>query len=129
VTVNINGPQHIFDNLLKQLARQCDEDSKRWFPRTADNLFYMVACMAGEAGETINEVKKIERGSTSYTNDQRTRILNELTDTMVYLLNVFAILNADPLWWYQQVRLKNEARFGDPTVARRAIPIKDNPQA
>lgn len=111
---------------LRQLAQQCDEDSHRWFPRTADNLFYMAASTCGEAGEMLNEVKKVERGSVTFNDDSRSKILEEAADTLVYLMNVFALCDADPLWWYNYVRRKNVARF-EPN--HKPIPVKDNPQA
>ena len=121
---------------LRDLAVQCYEDSQTWFPDTANDLFFMVACMAGEAGETLNEAKKVVRGSTTMET-VREKILEEATDTLVYCMNIFGIMNADPQWWYNMVRTKNVARFepqalkAEATLGDRGLgrPIKDNPQA
>jgi hypothetical protein len=135
VTVNTNGEQWKLPRSLsgifldqgirglRALAEQCHQDSQVWFPKTANDVFYMAACMGGEAGETINEAKKVERGSFA-PDEQREKILEEATDTLVYLLNIFGILQADPMYWYDKVREKNLARF-EPAPIR----VKDVPQA
>jgi NTP pyrophosphatase (non-canonical NTP hydrolase) len=110
---------------LRMIALQCDSDSHRWFPNTAGDVFYMAACMAGEAGETVNEAKKVVRGSVSM-DVAREKILEEAADTFVYCMNIFGMLGADPQWWYQMVREKNRARFQNNGAA---IKVKDNPQA
>jgi NTP pyrophosphatase (non-canonical NTP hydrolase) len=109
---------------LRDLAIQCNEDSHVWFPKTADNVFYMAACMAGEAGETVNEAKKVERGSVSM-DEAREKILEEAADTLVYCMGMFGMLGADPEWWYNRVRNKNIMRF----ESAPKIKVKDNPQA
>jgi NTP pyrophosphatase (non-canonical NTP hydrolase) len=96
---------------LKELADQCYEDSQRWFPETADDVFFMVASMMGEAGEAFNEVKKTYRLSHNFS-EQKDKILEECADTMVYMLNIFGMLGEDPQAWYDKVHTKNEARFG-----------------
>jgi NTP pyrophosphatase (non-canonical NTP hydrolase) len=108
---------------LRTIAQQCDADSRRWFPDTSDDVFFMAACMTGEAGETLNEAKKVIRGSVRM-DQAREKILEEAADTFVYCMNIFGMLGADPEWWYGFVRGKNVARF-----EKKAIPIKDNPQA
>ena len=132
---------------LRMIAAQCDADSHRWFPNTADDVFFIVACMTGEAGEALNEAKKVARGSVPLE-EAREKILEECADTLVYCMNVFGMLDADPEWWYQRVREKNLARFekkrpmstlGDRGIGRQyqmgfenypiGRPIKDNPQA
>lgn len=110
---------------LKELANQCDSDSHFWFPNTANDLFYMAACMVGEAGETLNEAKKVRRGTHSM-DEQRAKILEEAADTMVYMLNIFGMLDADPEFWYDIVREKNKARFGHKV---KLVAVKDVPQA
>jgi NTP pyrophosphatase (non-canonical NTP hydrolase) len=109
---------------LRDLAIQCYEDSHAWFPDTADDAFYMAACMVGEAGETLNEVKKVNRGSVTM-DVARERILEEAADTLVYCMHIFGMFGADPQWWYDMVRNKNVARF-EPAPK---IKVKDNPQA
>ena len=120
---------------LRDLAIQCYQDSQAWFPDTANDLFFMVACMAGEAGETLNEAKKVYRGSTS-EEAAREKILEEAADTLVYCMHIFGQLNADPQWWYDMVRNKNVARFepenfkSKATLGSRTLRVvRDNPQA
>jgi NTP pyrophosphatase (non-canonical NTP hydrolase) len=98
---------------LAKLAMECNADSRRWFPLTQTNLFFMTACMAGEAGEAINAIKKIERRGTAFTPVERHEYVMELTDALIYLLNCFALIGADPESAYKQKRAENEKRFGN----------------
>jgi NTP pyrophosphatase (non-canonical NTP hydrolase) len=103
---------------LALLAKQCEEDSARWFPgRTEHNLPFYVLALAGEVGELANVVKKIERGSLNPKDAAVKRMLDmEATDVLIYLLNIFAVLGVDPLKSYNNVRQLNEQRFGRPAV-------------
>src|SRR3954462_3665178 len=96
------------------LVRQCQEDSQRWFPGTTqDNLPFLVLALAGEVGELANVVKKIVRGSLDPQDAAVKRQLDmETTDCLVYLLNIFGVLNVDPKRAYDNVRQLNEVRFG-----------------
>lgn len=100
-------------DFLNALAKQCREDSHRWFGDTSgDNLVHHTLSLCGEAGELANIVKKIQRGSLDY-NDPKVRIMlsSELTDVFVYLLNIAAITGTDLEKSYQVVRTNNERRF------------------
>lgn len=97
---------------LAEMAKQANEDSHRWFPQTADNLFFITACMSGEAGEAINQLKKAERLGRSMNPSERHLYIMELTDTLTYLLDAFALVGADPERAYYQKRAQNEERFG-----------------
>jgi hypothetical protein len=105
-------------NQLQELALQCNADSHEWFPATADDLFYHVASMDGEAGEAINAAKKFRRGSANF-DEMRNKVLEEVTDTLVYAMNIYALLQGDPQWWFDEVRKKNVARFGKPQMQAR----------
>jgi NTP pyrophosphatase (non-canonical NTP hydrolase) len=96
------------------LVRQCQEDGQRWFPGTThDNLPFLVLALAGEVGELANVVKKIVRGSLDAKDAAVKRQLDmEATDCLVYLLNIFGVLNVDPKKAYDMVRAMNEKRFG-----------------
>lgn len=95
------------------LVRQCQEDSQRWFPGVA-NLPFLVLALAGEVGELANVVKKIVRGSLNGKDAAVKRQLDmEATDCLVYLLNIFGVLNVDPKKAYDMVRTLNEKRFGN----------------
>jgi NTP pyrophosphatase (non-canonical NTP hydrolase) len=87
-------------------------DSYEWFPEYADDLFFQAACTSGEAGELVNKVKKVMRGSAKYA-DIEHQIAEEAMDVFIYLMNVFGILEVDVMELYNAKRRANEARFGD----------------
>lgn len=110
--MRINGASG--DMTLQEMAKQCDADSHRWFPKTADNLAYMVLALNGEAGELANIVKKIERGSLDIKDASvRLHLMTETMDVLVYAMNVAALLHMDVEKVYKHVRAKNEERFGN----------------
>lgn len=96
---------------LKELVLQCLQDSYAWFPEYADDLFFQAACASGEAGELVNKVKKVVRGSAQYA-DIEHQIAEEAMDTFIYIMNVFGILEVDVMELYNAKRRANEARFG-----------------
>lgn len=103
---------------LKQLAAQCADDSMRWFGDMGymtshdRQLMHYTIAMGGESGEFLNVVKKIDRGDFKLGDPlARIRLAEELTDTMVYALNLAALLGIDLMKSYNVVRGKNETRF------------------
>jgi NTP pyrophosphatase (non-canonical NTP hydrolase) len=115
---------------LQDMIKQCLEDSQRWFPNSKipmwekgnwEALDLIVLCLAGEVGEVANLVKKIRRGDFDNSFDGTLeefenhieRIKEETTDVFVYLLNLFGLLEMDPVEEYNKVRTKNEARWGN----------------
>lgn len=120
---------------LAELSVQCVDDSNRWFGDTAGmSVPHHSLALAGEVGEFCNIVKKIERGSLSL-NDAKTRynLAMELTDVLVYVLNLAGMMNIDLEKSYELVRTNNEKRFMAERVQRNAKttgrPVKDVPQA
>ena len=112
---------------LRAIQTQCDEDSHRWFPSTAQDLPFLTLCMMGEAGEFANKLKKsLRNGHHTYLNDNKLReeLCEELTDAFIYLACIAELLQMDLEWWYNFKRNKNAERF--PVVS---VPIKDDPQA
>lgn len=102
------------DSKLSLMARQCLEDSERWFGDSdiVHSIPHHTLAMAGEVGEFANIVKKIERGSLSMNNAQvRFDLMMELTDVFVYLLNISALIGVDLEKSYMLVRSNNEKRF------------------
>lgn len=112
---------------LTHLAQQARDDSRRWFPDTADSLVHMGLGMSGEAGEVTNILKKIDRGDFGQTakdfihgeptldglpQEVRTQLAGEVTDVLVYVLNMYALLGVKPDVIYATVRAANERRFG-----------------
>jgi len=99
--------------ILSEMASQAIADGKRWFPDTGKNLFFMIACMGGEAGEAINIAKKIERGDTTYFDKHIQHDLREeIVDVFTYMLNVVHLLDMDLIEEYYKKRTFNEERFG-----------------
>lgn len=102
------------EGLLIKLAKQCNEDSDRWFGDAAcvKSIPHHTLAMAGEVGEFANLVKKIERGSLSIGDAKvRYNLAMELTDIFVYLMNLAGLLHIDLEKTYQMVRANNDKRF------------------
>lgn len=96
---------------VDDLIRQCREDTARWFPAVKDDLTHMVLALNEEAGEVAGALKKGQRGTLDY--DKAIRNLGEETvDVFIYLCNIWGILKIDPVEVFQQIRIKNEKRFG-----------------
>lgn len=106
------------DSLLSDIAKQCLDDSDRWFGdqplQLRRSVAYHALAMCGEAGEFANVVKKVERGSLSIKDSQvRYQLMMELTDVFVYLMNLAGIMGIDMFKAYAHVRKLNEERFTD----------------
>ncbi len=99
---------------LEEIARQCMDDSNKWFGDTSvtNSIPYMTLAMFGEAGEFANIVKKIERGSLEF-GDAKVRydLTMELVDVFIYLMNISALLRVDMYKGYMHKRAYNEKRF------------------
>ena len=100
---------------INEIARQCGRDSWDWFPDTADNTFFMTACAAGEVGEALNLLKKVERG-THAPDDVKEKVVSEVMDALIYLLNVLDIEGQDVSALYDKIRENNAQRFGVPAA-------------
>lgn len=100
------------ESQLFALAKQCHEDSLRWFPHT-HNIPHHTLSMCGEAGEVANIVKKLDRGDLNIGDaNTRYKLMMEVTDVFVYLLNISYLLGLDLEKAYMHVRAENEKRFG-----------------
>lgn len=102
------------DSELNRLARQCVDDSDRWFGDmpAAKSVPHHALAMCGEVGEFANVIKKIERGSLDLSQaSTRVAVASELTDVLVYLLNLAGLMNIDLTATYEAVRRNNERRF------------------
>jgi NTP pyrophosphatase (non-canonical NTP hydrolase) len=98
---------------LAEMAKEADEDSRRWFPDTANDLFFLTACMAAEGGEAVNKLKKAQREGRKMTPVEKHEFVMELIDVQTYLLDCFALVGVDPERAYYQKRTENERRFGN----------------
>jgi NTP pyrophosphatase (non-canonical NTP hydrolase) len=116
-SITIDGVRQ--ENLLQQLAKQCGRDSEKYFPMiesargtTYGRLLHDAAACASEAGELLEIVKKIDRGSLSYDNEGvRAALEGEAVDVFIYVMNVFCDLGVDPLKAFFKKRDYNNGRF------------------
>jgi NTP pyrophosphatase (non-canonical NTP hydrolase) len=92
-------------------------DSERWFPDKAHEPFFVAACMAGEAGEVINLMKKVERGTHTWTPEMKTDVAEEIADVFTYMLGLCGALEINLEEEYHKKRKANDIRFS----ARRAL--------
>lgn len=101
-------------NVVADQARQCLQDSERWFPHTAHSVMHHTVSLIGEVGEFANIIKKADRGSIDLNDAaHRREAIMELTDIYIYLLNLAALLGVDLSKSYVQKRIQNEKRFGN----------------
>lgn len=108
---------------LGKLAKQCVQDSEKWFGDNACvySISHHSLAMAGEVGEFCNVVKKIERGSLDPKDAKvRMQLAMELTDVFVYMLNIAGLMGFDLDRTYMMVRAANEKRFMEERAKREA---------
>lgn len=98
---------------LWRMAQVANRDSHRWFPATANNLFFTAACMAAEGGEAVNAIKKWVREDRAATPEEWEKAKEEIVDTFTYLLDASALMDFDLQVEYNKKRAINEARFGN----------------
>jgi NTP pyrophosphatase (non-canonical NTP hydrolase) len=98
---------------VAKLALGADADSRRWFPKTADDMVFMCLALAGEVGELANLIKKVARG-TEKLGDAKTQyaVQMEVADIFTYLLDLSILLGVDLEKAYHHKRSLNEKRFG-----------------
>lgn len=104
---------------LNALVAQMRTDSHTWFPAIHNfdsyvplEVFYAMG-LAGEAGEALDEVKKVCR-TGRWTVEAREKLAYELADTFVYLLLLADRMGIDLEGAYNAKRLQNLVRFGEP---------------
>jgi NTP pyrophosphatase (non-canonical NTP hydrolase) len=108
---------------LVDMSKQNLEDSERWFGDldVCYSIPHAALCLAGEAGEFANEVKKISEGRAKLGDAAtRLRLTEELTDVFTYTLKLAALLGIDLEKAYQYVRSENDKRFTAARVEREA---------
>lgn len=99
---------------IGKLSIQCVDDSERWFGDTngAKSIVHHSLAMAGEVGEFCNIVKKVDRGSLSIHDAKvRYELSMELTDVLIYVLNLAGLLGIDLEKSYHIKRSVNDKRF------------------
>jgi NTP pyrophosphatase (non-canonical NTP hydrolase) len=98
--------------MLQEYIDSCRRDSNRWFPiADQDRLIVNVLGLIGESGEVVDELKKLIRGSQSYTEFAK-RVEVELIDVFIYWCNLIDFLKVDVAKVYEAKREYNEQRFG-----------------
>lgn len=97
---------------LLEMERECLDMSERWFPDTAHSMTHHALALAGEVGEFCNIVKKVERGDKELTEQVMIDLAMEITDVLIYVLNIGAILAVDLGMTYKLKQDFNEERFG-----------------
>lgn len=108
--------------LLPTIIESAVKDNEDWFPKVAANPFFMTACLAGEVGEVLNLLKKVERGTHPWNDEMREQVIEELADAFTYLVSVAGILKADLAEAYWAKRQINATRFS----ARQALEAPDD---
>lgn len=101
---------------LRDFPWVCADDSQRWFPGTQTDLVVHVLGLTGEAGEVADIIKKSIRGSLDPiqidpNNITRAMIIEELTDVLIYIGNIAALLKIDLEASLETKRQINEERF------------------
>ncbi len=99
------------------LSQQALEDSRRWFPESAESVAFTTLALAGEVGEVANIVKKIERGSLRWTDAKvRYDLAMEIADVYTYLVVLAGQCGVDLEKAYAAKRIENAQRFGKKEV-------------
>ena len=84
---------------LSEMSKQCLANSRRWFP-TATNrgdersILHMTLGLAGEVGEVVEVIKKLDRDDAVLTGD-KSELALELADVFAYLLNLAELCGID----------------------------------
>lgn len=109
--------KEVTDISLRDFPWVCADDSQRWFPGTQEDLVVHILGLVGEAGEVADIVKKSIRGSletiqVNPDNQTRAMIIEELTDVLIYVGNIAALLRIDLEASFNVKRQINEERFG-----------------
>jgi NTP pyrophosphatase (non-canonical NTP hydrolase) len=100
---------------LNDLGDRMVADSERWFPKLHETdhsaAVHFALGLAGEVGELVNLVKKVNRGSTSYV-DVLADLAYEVADVLVYLLDLARVLGIDVDRALAEKHAICEARWG-----------------
>lgn len=112
-----------FEADIHALMEEMVKDSDEWFgPELTRSLPYMALCTGGEVGELQNLVKKVVRGDSAIDAEMRFKMVMEATDSFIYLMHVFAILQYSPAYAYKIKREENAQRFGKSTERPEGCP-------
>ena len=102
--------------ILQALGKESLTRSRAWFPdayRTPeDALLHVGMGIAGEAGEVIDEIKKMHARGTLLTDPARIENLKgEMCDLLIYLVSLGRMIDIDWLEWLRHTLEKCEGRW------------------
>lgn len=104
---------------LRHLQRSTLADSRFWFPNVHhtdhDAVVHFALGLAGEVGELVNLIKKINRGSASFA-ELETEISHEMADCLIYLCDMAEQLGIDLSTAVRAKRKVLVERWGEPGV-------------
>lgn len=102
---------------LEDIQRRALADSKAWFPdvHRSDHhaVVHFALGIAGEVGELVNLVKKVNRGSTTFA-DEMVKIQHEAADVLIYLMDIAETLGIDLAAAVEAKRAILIERWGNP---------------
>jgi NTP pyrophosphatase (non-canonical NTP hydrolase) len=97
---------------LDEYQALCAKNGK-FDTKSIDRLTFAILAMAGEAGETANELKKMHRDDMGeLTSERRAKILLELGDVMWYIVDAASALDASLEDIVEATFQKIAARYG-----------------
>jgi NTP pyrophosphatase (non-canonical NTP hydrolase) len=102
---------------LPEIQTRALADSRHWFPdvhRTDhDAIVHFSLGIAGEVGELVNLVKKVNRGSITFE-QVRTMMTHEMADVLIYLCDIAETLGIDLATAVEEKREILIERWGAP---------------
>lgn len=116
---------------IDEMPAKTIADSRFWFPAIHDRqmvdsldmgaLMHFALGIAGEVGELVNVIKKMNRDQLSGLDTSETKrflqhqaLSNECADVLIYLMDIMAVLNIVPSEAYQTKHKELVARWGKP---------------
>lgn len=103
---------------LTDLQYRALRDSKSWFPSVHktdhDAIVHFGLGIAGEVGELVNLIKKVNRGSVTYA-QVRIEMSNEMADVLIYLCDIAETMQIDLAQAVENKRAILIERWGEPS--------------
>jgi NTP pyrophosphatase (non-canonical NTP hydrolase) len=95
---------------IQDYIKEMQEDSARWFDNGGRNLVILTLGLGGEAGEVLDIVKKVVRGSTTL-DEVMEHLQTEIIDVFHYWCLLVGLLDIDIEAVYKRKRELNVRRF------------------
>lgn len=113
----MDAADHVLTD-LDAIQRRAIGDSRAWFPDVhatkQSAVVHFALGIAGEVGELVNIVKKVNRGSASW-DDVAVPIAHEMADVLIYLCDLATELGVDLATAVEDKREVLIERWGDPS--------------